>query len=53
MSQQKPSPAETPVPAAETPAPKAPAKPYEKGGPPGLEPTRYGDWVIGGKCVDF
>ena len=19
----------------------------------GLDPTRYGDWEIGGKCVDF
>ena len=25
----------------------------EKGGPKGPEPTRYGDWEIGGKCVDF
>ena len=25
----------------------------EKGGPQGPEPTRYGDWERGGKCVDF
>lgn len=25
----------------------------EIGGPKGKEPTRYGDWEIGGKCVDF
>ena len=25
----------------------------EKNGPKGLEPTRYGDWEVGGKCVDF
>jgi len=25
----------------------------ELGGPKGPEPTRYGDWEIGGKCVDF
>ena len=25
----------------------------EIGGPKGPEPTRYGDWEIGGKCVDF
>jgi len=25
----------------------------ETGGPKGPEPTRYGDWEIGGKCVDF
>ena len=27
--------------------------PAEVGGPKGPEPTRYGDWEIGGKCVDF
>ncbi|MCB9987814.1 MAG: DUF1674 domain-containing protein [Rhodospirillales bacterium] len=25
----------------------------EIGGPPGPEPTRYGDWEKSGKCVDF
>jgi hypothetical protein len=25
----------------------------EKGGRGGLDPTRYGDWEINGKCVDF
>ncbi len=25
----------------------------EKGGPSGLEPTRYGDWERGGRCIDF
>jgi len=35
-----------------------PAKPAEKppreiGGPPGREPTRYGDWEINGRCTDF
>ena len=25
----------------------------EIGGPSGPEPTRYGDWERGGKCVDF
>lgn len=28
-------------------------KPEETGGPKGLEPTRYGDWEIGGRCFDF
>lgn len=28
-------------------------KPAETGGPKGPEPTRYGDWEKGGKCVDF
>jgi len=25
----------------------------ESGGPKGQEPTRFGDWEINGKCVDF
>lgn len=29
----------------------APAR--EIGGPPGLEPTRFGDWEKNGRCVDF
>lgn len=28
-------------------------KPEERGGPKGPEPTRYSDWEINGKCVDF
>lgn len=27
--------------------------PKEVGGRGGLDPVRYGDWEIGGKCVDF
>lgn len=34
---------------AQTPKPA----PKEQGGPKGPEPTRYGDWEKGGKCVDF
>jgi len=30
-----------------------PSVPKEIGGRKGLDPTRYGDWEIGGKCVDF
>jgi hypothetical protein len=49
MAEQKPIP-----PAKVTPAPeRRPEKPPETGGPKGPEPTRYGDWEIGGKCVDF
>lgn len=41
--------------------PEAPQKPQngqdgaskEIGGRGGLDPARYGDWEIGGKCVDF
>lgn len=30
-----------------------PTKPAETGGPAGPEPTRYGDWERGGRCIDF
>jgi hypothetical protein len=33
--------------------PAPPAPPPEKGGPKGLEPTRYGDWEKKGRCSDF
>lgn len=40
--------------------PKPPAPPDETaarqkeiGGPPGPEPTRYGDWEKNGRCIDF
>lgn len=32
---------------------KTPEKPKEIGGPKGLEPTRYGDWDVNGRCSDF
>ena len=36
------------------PQDKAPKqKPGEIGGPQGPEPTRYGDWEVGGRCSDF
>lgn len=35
------------------PAPKPETPPKEIGGRGGLDPVRYGDWEIGGKCVDF
>jgi hypothetical protein len=28
-------------------------RPVEIGGPPGPEPTRYGDWEKKGRCIDF
>jgi hypothetical protein len=44
--------AETPpLPAAGGKPPKEAAK--EIGGPKGPEPTRYGDWEVGGRCTDF
>jgi len=45
---------------AEPAASVPPEKPQEKlkkveeiGGPPGPEPTRYGDWQFNGKVTDF
>ena len=32
---------------------QAPGKAREIGGPPGPEPTRYGDWEKAGRCIDF
>jgi hypothetical protein len=41
-----------PEPAKPTP-PEKPRKVEEIGGPPGPEPTRYGDWQFNGKVTDF
>jgi hypothetical protein len=61
----KPAPADTPEKPRETGGlskDSAPAEtgglskdsaPAEIGGRRGPEPTRYGDWENGGKCVDF
>jgi hypothetical protein len=50
----KPTPPEPPKaePAASVP-PENPKKVEEIGGPPGPEPTRYGDWQFNGKVTDF
>lgn len=32
---------------------ETPRRPREIGGPKEPEPTRYGDWEIGGRCIDF
>lgn len=39
-------------PAVPVPSEK-PKKVEEIGGPPGPEPTRYGDWQFNGKVTDF
>lgn len=28
-------------------------RPRELGGPQGPEPTRFGDWELRGRCIDF
>jgi len=33
--------------------PRGAGKTEEIGGPEGPEPTRYGDWEIKGRCIDF
>lgn len=35
------------------PAPTVLPPPREIGGPPGPEPTRFGDWEKAGRCIDF
>jgi hypothetical protein len=50
----KPSAAATPAPAKPAVGKTGPAKAKtEIGGPAGPEPTRYGDWEIKGRCIDF
>lgn len=34
-------------------ADRAKAAPEEVGGRGGLDPTRYGDWEVKGRCIDF
>jgi len=42
------------APDADAPSKSAPPKPpTEIGGRNGPEPTRYGDWEKGGRCIDF
>ncbi len=48
------TPSGTPAPSADPPAPAVrPKAPKEIGGPPGPEPTRYGDWQFKGRVTDF
>jgi hypothetical protein len=51
MAEDKPAPVAPAVP-VETAKPSTPM-PKEIGGPKGPEPTRYGDWEVGGRCTDF
>jgi hypothetical protein len=32
---------------------KTPPPPAEIGGPKESDPTRYGDWTVKGRCIDF
>jgi hypothetical protein len=53
MTKQSPEAAEPVPPKPEQPADNTPPRPREIGGPKGPEPTRYGDWEVGGRCTDF
>jgi hypothetical protein len=56
MEDLKPTePSNTPAPSIvpENPANQTQKRPKEIGGPKGLEPTRYGDWEVNGRCTDF
>jgi hypothetical protein len=53
MKKQQPEAAGRSPPEPEKPAEERPPRPREIGGPKGPEPTRYGDWEIGGRCIDF
>ena len=32
---------------------RTPPPPPEIGGPKEADPTRYGDWTVKGRCIDF
>lgn len=44
---------ESPSDAADPASADSMPMPKEIGGRDGLEPTRYGDWEKGGRCIDF
>jgi hypothetical protein len=49
----KPPASPPPAAASDVVPAKGKAAPKEIGGPPGPEPTRYGDWESKGRCIDF
>jgi hypothetical protein len=53
MEEKDSQPRPAPTPAAETPAAPQPAPTPEVGGRSGPDPTRYGDWELNGRCIDF
>ncbi len=44
---------DTQTPAPSTDDDKAAPPPPEIGGPKEADPTRYGDWTVKGRCIDF
>jgi hypothetical protein len=53
MSEKTNQPPEAKPPSVGEKPAQAPPRPKEVGGPKGPEPTRYGDWEVGGRCTDF
>lgn len=53
MQNETPRPRPEPVPATPEAAEVVAEQPREIGGPPGPEPTRFGDWEKAGRCIDF
>jgi hypothetical protein len=55
LAAEKPAGPPRPEPRPASPAGKGSgaAMPREIGGPPGPEPTRYGDWQFNGRVTDF
>jgi hypothetical protein len=49
---QPPADAPSPLRSSEGAVPE-PARPVEIGGREGPEPTRFGDWEMRGRCIDF
>ena len=49
----KPGSQARPEPSVDKPLPAPPSRKPEIGGPKGPDPTRYGDWEKGGRCIDF
>jgi hypothetical protein len=49
----KEAPVSRPDPQSNNNKEKQPQGHREVGGPRGPEPTRYGDWEKGGRCIDF
>jgi hypothetical protein len=49
--EQQAAPQHEPQPAPD--APLKPTQPRELGGRQGPDPTRYGDWELRGRCIDF
>jgi hypothetical protein len=53
MEKKEPPRQPTAAPPPQPERPAAPAPAAEVGGRSGPDPTRYGDWELNGRCIDF